>query len=738
MYKVIKKIFSEYKKNSLGFIADTVVISLIALSALSIPVLPKLISSVANHQSQTVAAGNRYELPNSSLLPLGSYWQCNGNQADHYDNVNKKQNSANCPSCIGNSKGVVCNPTATDYPSYCGNTYFCKYGILSTGNPNGQYSYVTRDGKTMRCEQNCAYINGCYYCNPNGAAPAGGGNPPPAPATSPVLQFPTGPDPYKYNCVNKNCAAVQNCIKSYAGSSDTVCIAKNGGALNSYCGTPSGGPNSYVCGTGYCSPTTLTCIANPNTDGSNDDPEPPAAPGPGQTAPAVTLPGAPTLPSSTPHALNPDPVCGADNLLRYKFLFGGGSGATRHELRYNGNTISMPPDGVLGFPGNTAINWRIWACNSAGRTPTADAYAFTTKANCSEFPHLAGGNNAGGNTQLPPNSGGTNEDSICGTMGGVNTASGDKGYLGPRCGAPNNWQTFDAVKAADKAYCGLSYADAWQCLNGSIDYRNYGVGSGNTAYCSKEPWCPAGNTGGTNPGGGSTTQPQSCTQLGGTCMDNILYNGSACTPSTGGTGTRMIQQGTTGCTNPNPFCFVCQRTAVTPVPNNPGVTIATTQSPANGSGETCAISGTICGGNNSNACYAAKDATSLHCCRFTERFCTTLGKCVAAGTPEFENCGKPQSSPKPTNQSCYPDNPATNHCYNGHADCCNPSTRGVYAGKSFQCTSAVGTGTSYCVETSAQNTQQVSSASECTKNSDCKNVGKNICVLNAHQTGICE
>lgn len=466
-----------------------------------------------------------------------------------------------------------------------------------------------------------------------------------------------------------------------------------------------------------------------------------------------------TLSSATPNppsGSNAQIYCSGGK-IQTDIKFTKSSNAAYHEVRYGvnssnlSNTIhtTVTSASIPNLTSGTKLSYNTYACSSSGECIADQKGHYDTIINNP----CGGSGNAGDSPLNPP-------------IESTDCPNGTATYLEERCGG----QKFDAAKATpgNNTYCGKKLSDVYTCSGREIVYDSP------ADKCSKSPWCPSATSGittaPTSPvGGGNNSIGQGTLKTIITVIPNgIEYEQvSASWKSPNNTSTDLVQPhnstnaytfsgpskvGTnnlhiTVSTGGTEFKALDESYTVTEgnittknitltLPNVTN-TQATTAPVQNGSGEICTSENTICGGSNSNSCMKAKDGSSLRCCRFTERFCEALGKCVNGGTPELENCGKPQSTPRPTTQSCYPDNPATNHCYNGHADCCNPSTRGVYAGKSFRCSSPIGTGTSYCIE-SAQNAQSVSSESECFKNSDCKKSGKNICVLNARQVGLCE
>lgn len=357
-------------------------------------------------------------------------------------------------------------------------------------------------------------------------------------------------------------------------------------------------------------------------------------------------------------------------------------------------------------------------------------------------------------------------------------------FLEQRC----DGQKFDATKANNKVYCGKQLTDVFTCGGKEIVYNSP------ADKCSKDPWCPSANTGTTNPGtGGNSTGSGTLnsiirvvtngaeyasvslvyrdengnieeknqtrkssdiytfslpTQTGTFNISVAVYNNqnqiikdSAETcKNTGGSAPHDCKVTVTnGGTTTQNFTL-----SLDPQQTSPGGTTPIPSVPAGGQGqgvgEICTSENTICGGSNSNSCLKAKDGNSLRCCRFTERFCEGLNRCVAAGTIEFQNCGKVFSTPTPGTpgfdaQACSgaPGSP-TNHCNAKNAanqiiPCC-PGYREQR-------------GTDYCAcvpnTTSSTNTSQtIASASECSRNSDCKLINKSVCVLNNQNIGTCE
>lgn len=304
-----------------------------------------------------------------------------------------------------------------------------------------------------------------------------------------------------------------------------------------------------------------------------------------------------------------------------------------------------------------------------------------------------------------PGMGGQTVESVCAGKGTLDTSyvgysTAHAGYMGPRCspkGTPSEDGKFDSEKAKSRFFCGKEYSNAWKCTEG-IGYSVFP----DSGMCSSAPdkWCPAETTGGGNNGGSGGNNSGNNSGIGNN-------GGSGNNGTNGGNGNNSSNSGN-----------------------------------AKGVGESCNTSGTICDiTNNSTACYPAIDGTSLHCCRFTERFCVKTGKCEAGGTAGFQDCGKPVYTPTPTPdgyfnaQACSgaPGSP-TNHCNTKNAanqivPCC-PGYREQR-------------GTDYCscvpnATSSTNASQTIASASECSRNSDCKKVNKSVCVLNNQNIGTCE
>ncbi len=471
------------------------------------------------------------------------------------------------------------------------------------------------------------------------------------------------------SCGRSTCASSQTCVRSHPTSPDSVCISRNSKAEGVFCGTSSGASNNDVCESTYCDPNSLKCAAKPAAILTN----PPAV---GVTNPpaAVPLPNPPTNTKASAYCEN--------GKIYADITFSPSNNASSHKVSYS--FANTPPSArynpvsnaytVDNISKNTKLNYTSFACNSAGNCIEDQNGFFSLNVGdpctiSNITPAITGAQSPVITTAVTPGSGASKktgdsplnppvESTQCiGADGKVDTAK----YLEPRCGG----QKFDGTKAtpSNTVYCGKPYTDVYTC--GGKEFSN----AANVDACSKAPWCPSASSGVTTAPTSATGGNTSCASLGGTCMNNVLYNSGSCTPSTGGTGKLSIKQGTTGCTSPNPFCFVCERTAVTPVPN---VT-------------------------------------------------------------------NPQATTTPAQQSCYPNNPATNHCYNGNKDCCYPATRGSFTGQYFRCTSAIGTGTSYCTNAAPPaSAQSVSSASECSINSDCKKLNKKVCVLNHQNVGTCE
>lgn len=408
-----------------------------------------------------------------------------------------------------------------------------------------------------------------------------------------------------------------------------------------------------------------------------------------------------------------------------------------------------------------------------------------------------GGGNSGGN--LPPNSGGVNETGVCAGKGGLDISytgysSVNPGYMGPRCSTPASENgKFDAVTAATKAFCGKTYADAWKCKDGSTAYSVY---PSNNTCTTSTAWCPTGSGGNTTttPGVTNSAAKQGTFNavvrvvanganynevgiawvkpdgsVGGTIQskkashiytfsvpaqvgtinvsaavfnadDQLIKDSAETCRNTGGSGPHDCKITVTeGATTTQNFVMSLDPEQTTPGGTTP---IPTTGTTGPGTGEACTPENTICGGSNSNSCLKAKDNDTLHCCRFTERFCAALNRCVNGGTIEFQNCGKVFNTPTPTAVGAF--NPATcngapgsanNHCNGKNAagdtlPCC----------PGYHCNGNPSSSTTACVKdtAAASSSQTIASESECSKNSDCKKFNKNACVLNVQEVGTCK
>lgn len=376
------------------------------------------------------------------------------------------------------------------------------------------------------------------------------------------------------------------------------------------------------------------------------------------------------------------------------------------------------------------------------------------------------------------------------------------GYMGPRCSSPASEDgKFDAVKASDKAFCGKTYADAWKCKNGTTAYDTYPASTACTtsiAWCPTSTGNTGGGNGGTggntgtNPGGGApkqgtfnavvrvvtngasygnvgivwrgpdntieeTTQAHknsnvytfsvpakvgtfdASAYVNNTSGQLIKDSAETCR-NTGGTGPHdckiTVSEGATTTQNFT-MSLDPQQTApggTTPIPNpntgSPGAGAKT------GIGEACTASGTLCGGGNSNSCLPARDGPSLHCCRFTDTFCEGLNRCLGPGTIELQNCEKIHNTPTPTKIGAFD----ASTCNGAPGSTVNHCTSKNASGKTLTCCPGYSCNGTYCAKNSASmnSSQSVASESECSKNSDCKKINKNACVLNFQEVGTCK
>jgi len=783
--------------NSRGFAENTLLFLILGLTSLTIPAISKTLPTYTNQIAQVVNNSPTTQIAEGGSKENGE--KCygldslckdgvcggadrNGNpvcameKSIESGNFCTKSSACKSGSCGKNGSLMICK--LVSIIETCGNK-ICTSNETCVGSPNS-------DANGLYCVPKTGPLNS--YCG----KPAGGG-----PNNDACGSNYCNPSTLKcdtlVNCGSQACAPSQTCIGTSGNDSQgTLCIQPNSGTLGYYCGKPAGGgPNNSACASPYyCDSSTLKCAAKPAgvvpPTEDDDTPPPPAA---------LPLPNPPSNTKAIVYCNN--------GRIDVDITFTPSNNAANHKVSYsfvnNPLTNRLNPVNnaltVTNVSKNFKFNFTSLACNSAGNC-IEDQGGFFSKDIGDPCNPAVGGSNGGSNAG---SNGGTNagktgdsplnppvESNQCiGPDGKVDTAE----YLEPRCGG----QKFDGTKATvnNTVYCGKQYTDVYTC--GGKEYTN----DADIDACSKSPWCPTNsNTGGITPvvtSGASSGQgtlnavvrvvPNGVTynevnlfyrKPDGTLAGSIqnkngsnIYNFSV--PVQTGTfnisasvfrGDDMIKNSAETCRNTGgtaPFDCKITVTAGGTVTQNFTMTLdpeatgdinatlapeATVKpGPSTGTGETCATSGTICGGNNSNACYAAKDGTSLHCCRFTERFCEALGRCVNAGTTEFENCGRTFSSPTPTTVGAFDPSTcngapgsATNHCSSKNA-----------AGQTLSCCPGYvannpSSSTCACVKTSAstQSSQSVASASECSKNSECKALNKNICVLNAQDIGTCK
>lgn len=524
------------------------------------------------------------------------------------------------------------------------------------------------------------------------------------------------------NCGSTTCSNNQTCVGSSNNDSlGTTCLTQNVGASGSYCGKPNnGGPNNTACASSYCNPSTLNCSSNTlatvapintQTPAAPINTQTPAAPGNGSSPVGGTSPLNPPIESNqcldsagkVATAQYLEPRCGGQKFDALK--------ATPENNVYCGKSYSdVYTCGGREFTENASID----ACNKAPWCPTS-----TSELGTATIKGIA--------TVIPS---GITYDYIfiSWETGSANPTERSFNYS-----ASNKYSFEGPVKTGTTAFS-IIVKKGNQTVGAStttLEAKNANETINKDFSVTLNSSNPPANNG------------SSCASLGGTCLGTVTQNSTPCTPSTGGSGRYSIRQGVSGCASPNPFCFVCERTAVTPVPNeeNPGTTTTPQPTIKPGTGEACTSENTICGGNNSNSCLKSKDGVTLHCCRFTERFCEETGTCVNGGTAEFENCGKVHSTPTPTKIGAFDASTcngapgsAVNHCNGKNAagatlPCCPGYHKNNPSSPNCACVP----------DTASVNTSQsIASESECSKNSDCKKINKNACVLNVRNEGVCK
>lgn len=322
---------------------------------------------------------------------------------------------------------------------------------------------------------------------------------------------------------------------------------------------------------------------------------------------------------------------------------------------------------------------------------------------------------------------------ICVGKGGVklNTdgtpvfENGPTSKSGARCGIPPNFVNgyFDSARATpgNTAYCGKTFAAAYECKNGTSEFVPYPESD----KCSEEPWCPAGNGNGDGeddggnddgdnpPPAGEGSNP--CVQAGGTCLINSS-GGKAC-----GNGGKWAYS-TEDCYSTT-ICYKCQG-------STGGVSATVTPNPDNGQtkvdeGGKCSNTSDCNSGNNCIPGFWVGGDPGPYCCPTGKRVCN-YGPNAGSGCQYPADCPNREDG----RTACEAKDA---HCYSGNSkECC----AGLYCR-----IDSSGSAGNKCVPESAssQSSQSIASAaSECSKNSDCKVVKKNVCVLNSNNIGVCQ
>ncbi len=216
---------------------------------------------------------------------------------------------------------------------------------------------------------------------------------------------------------------------------------------------------------------------------------------------------------------------------------------------------------------------------------------------------------------------------------------GQKTYLGAYCGSADGktHEQFDPTKAASKAFCSMTYIDAYKCID---DTDVYFPIPGNTT-CASAPWCPGPKTTPGPDAGCKAYQAQPCTLKDG--KPDYSNSLSCCAPNQN---LECVDRAKTG----NPQCQYINDTPFTPTPGSPSTEDCATQIANRRGSMGCACpDGGGCG--TGLGCYAEAGGSMSD--NKTWKCSTGPGKWCEKSKTEVENaaaCGTatPYKTPTPT------------------------------------------------------------------------------------------
>lgn len=286
----------------------------------------------------------------------------------------------------------------------------------------------------------------------------------------------------------------------------------------------------------------------------------------------------------------------------------------------------------------------------------------------------------------------------------------------------------DNTRVSDwSASCGTFTSENWDYATWkaptsgacSITYKLNGV---NQPNCNATFRVSADTT-------GNNPVVTTCGTAGGACMASGFV-GTSCGSGTTA-GKWAIKPGTFTCDDSRAStCYTCVPNAAggneggSPGNGNPGEGGSGGGNNSVGQGGVCQYSSQCVGSMNCQPGYWVGGGPDSYCCPTGKRVCN-YGPNAGSGCTFPTECPNREENP---NYAC---EKVDSHCYSGNdAECC----AGLYCRISPQ-------GSAYNVckpRTSAQSSQSIASSSECSKNSECKTVGKSVCVLNSYNVGTCE